>query len=287
MRYLEEDEMPNIKRITDLSDYKTVLPYASEIFGVYQPLIGWKSKRKIGRIKDAVRSEKNALLSQLGRNLVSTAVIEFNADCFMTAPDLRPAGLAGPRLSSHKSIVLRKIQAALRASGRVPADVNEWSNFVNEDELTRILQTDVVDYYSRLSISNCQTIAQLPQLEGESGEEFRVRKWRLILESQRDIRTAINDEAVIAGVLKMLLDKGAVAALNSIFFSNLDANGEAAFQDVLDKAAIGLRGSVPVVRTRSGTSGMSACRRSASSTSSASTSSSSTPSSARRAATSG
>ena len=103
---------------------------------------------------------------------------------------------------------------------------------------TRILQTDVVDYYSRLSISNCQTIAQLPQLEGESGEEFRVRKWRLILESQRDIRTAINDEAVIAGVLKMLLDKGAVAALNSIFFSNLDANGEAAFQDVLDKAAM-------------------------------------------------
>ena len=30
--------MPNIKRITDLTDFKSVLPYASELFGVYQPV---------------------------------------------------------------------------------------------------------------------------------------------------------------------------------------------------------------------------------------------------------
>ena len=34
--------MPNIKRLIDLSSYKGVLPYDSELFGVYQPLIGWK-----------------------------------------------------------------------------------------------------------------------------------------------------------------------------------------------------------------------------------------------------
>ena len=33
------------KRLTDLTSYDVVLPYASELFGVYQPLIGWKSKR--------------------------------------------------------------------------------------------------------------------------------------------------------------------------------------------------------------------------------------------------
>ena len=26
-------------------DFKGILPYASEIFGVYQPLLGWKSRR--------------------------------------------------------------------------------------------------------------------------------------------------------------------------------------------------------------------------------------------------
>jgi len=37
--------MTTVKRITDLTKYASVLPYASEMFGVYQPLLGWKSKR--------------------------------------------------------------------------------------------------------------------------------------------------------------------------------------------------------------------------------------------------
>ena len=32
--------MTTNKRITDLTDYTSVLPYASELFGVYQPMIG-------------------------------------------------------------------------------------------------------------------------------------------------------------------------------------------------------------------------------------------------------
>jgi hypothetical protein len=40
-----------MKRLADLTPYQTVLPYASEIFGVYQPLIGWKSKRMIERLQ--------------------------------------------------------------------------------------------------------------------------------------------------------------------------------------------------------------------------------------------
>lgn len=42
------------KRITDLTDYISVLPYASEMFGVYQPLIGWKSKRVLKRMNSAL-----------------------------------------------------------------------------------------------------------------------------------------------------------------------------------------------------------------------------------------
>ena len=33
-----------------LDDYKGTLPYASELFGVYQPLLGWKSKRRQKRV---------------------------------------------------------------------------------------------------------------------------------------------------------------------------------------------------------------------------------------------
>lgn len=41
--------MATNKRLQDLTSYKSVLPYGSEIFGIYQPLLGWKGKRNIHR----------------------------------------------------------------------------------------------------------------------------------------------------------------------------------------------------------------------------------------------
>ena len=32
-----------MRRTRDLSQYRDILPYASEIFGVYQPMLGWRS----------------------------------------------------------------------------------------------------------------------------------------------------------------------------------------------------------------------------------------------------
>ena len=43
--------MPASKKLTDLVDYTAILPYASELFGVYQPLLGWKSKRSEKRFE--------------------------------------------------------------------------------------------------------------------------------------------------------------------------------------------------------------------------------------------
>ena len=54
--------MATVKRITDLSDYTTVLPYVSEMFGVYQPLLGWKSKRIEDRFKKGLKQDKKSLL---------------------------------------------------------------------------------------------------------------------------------------------------------------------------------------------------------------------------------
>lgn len=41
--------MATNQRLSNLTEYKAILPYASEIFGVYQPLIGWKGKRNMNR----------------------------------------------------------------------------------------------------------------------------------------------------------------------------------------------------------------------------------------------
>jgi hypothetical protein len=230
--------MATNKRLQDLTDYKSVLPYASEIFGVYQPLIGWKSTRKINRIKDAVRNEKNRLLSLLGRNLISTAEIYFTKECAIDAVGLKPAGIDGPRLSSHDSIVLQQIQLGVKGLGKMPADAADWAQVINEEILTKILKTEVLKHYNQLSVENCRRIERVPQEAHESDQEFELRKARLVDDSQRDIRSGIEDEAVIAGVLKLLLGKKRIAELASIFFTNLDTNAEAAFDDVLAKAAM-------------------------------------------------
>jgi hypothetical protein len=51
-----------MKRLHDLTPYQTVLPYASEIFGIYQPLIGWESKRQRRRIKSGFDIDRSKLL---------------------------------------------------------------------------------------------------------------------------------------------------------------------------------------------------------------------------------
>src|SRR5262245_52384808 len=110
------------------------------MFGVYQPLIGWKSGRKLSRIKEGVREESLDLLTRLARNLESVAPIEINADCYITAPELVPAGLAGPSLTAHESIVLNGVRAELERSGEVPRDIGSWRAFVGDDVLTSVLR---------------------------------------------------------------------------------------------------------------------------------------------------
>ena len=59
--------MATNKRLTDLTDYTWVLPYDSEMFGIYQPLIGWKSKRIADRFDRGFQSDKHLLLERLKR----------------------------------------------------------------------------------------------------------------------------------------------------------------------------------------------------------------------------
>ena len=66
--------MTTAKRITDLTNYTTVLPYASELFGVYQPLLGWRSKRIEKRFKDGFKNDKPAILEKLKREFSELAI---------------------------------------------------------------------------------------------------------------------------------------------------------------------------------------------------------------------
>jgi hypothetical protein len=54
-----------MKAMTNYEQYKAILPYASEIFGVYQPMIGWKSKRQLDRVAIGIRADHDQMLVDL------------------------------------------------------------------------------------------------------------------------------------------------------------------------------------------------------------------------------
>ena len=46
-----------MKSIKNLDKFKDTLPYASEVFGTYTPLIGWKSKRIVERYNNVLQND--------------------------------------------------------------------------------------------------------------------------------------------------------------------------------------------------------------------------------------
>ena len=79
----------------DLSKFAKSIPYASERFGIYQPLLGWKSRRIRQRFSSGLSSGQYAVLNSLLARLradASVRVTDFNAqDVFFKIEKLNPA----------------------------------------------------------------------------------------------------------------------------------------------------------------------------------------------------
>jgi hypothetical protein len=151
-------DMTTVKRITDLTDYTTVLPYASELFGVYQPLLGWKSRRIAQRIADGYRSDRSSLLDKLIREFSGIVEIRY-ADNQRVDIALKPGVLAGGKIRSFDSVVLDRIAVTLP-----PFDALEpatWQAAVTADRVNAILKKDVVDFYTRAFPESHQGDARL------------------------------------------------------------------------------------------------------------------------------
>src|SRR5689334_4096891 len=134
--------MTTVKRITDLSDYTTVLPYASELFGVYQPLLGWKSKRIAKRLADGYKTDKNALIDTLTRQFAALVEVQYFDNQRVTIA-LKPGVLAGTKLKTYDSVLLEKLAALLPPAG-LP-DAAAWQQLITTDRIIALLGKDVVE----------------------------------------------------------------------------------------------------------------------------------------------
>jgi hypothetical protein len=169
--------MPPVKRITDLVDYASVLPYASEMFGIYQPLLGWKSARIQERFDQGLERDKRAVLEKLAREF--TAVAEVTArDGGAVAMTVRRGGLETGKSPQFDSVVMDRVSASLPAFKDYQPAV--WDDALAGAALDRLLDTDVPKFYAgayadllrstaRSKVSPSDAIAALRrQLERES-----------------------------------------------------------------------------------------------------------------------
>src|SRR5262245_29629503 len=108
----EGSDMSAPKRITDLTSYTTVLPYASELFGVYQPLLGWKCKRIDQRYKEGHERDKRSILDKLKREFADAVTIDYR-EGNQVSIQVRPGVLKGGKIRPFDSAVLDRIAQKL------------------------------------------------------------------------------------------------------------------------------------------------------------------------------
>ncbi|HYP88464.1 MAG TPA: hypothetical protein VEQ59_09925, partial [Polyangiaceae bacterium] len=138
--------MPPVKRILDLSQYVNVLPYASEMFGIYQPLLGWKSLRIAKRFEDGLARDKSQLLGRLEREIVPSLKVRYD-EAGGVQIDIAAGTPAQGVVKSFDSIVLSQIAQSLPPYAEYAPGI--WPAKITRDILDAILKKEVVGSYTK------------------------------------------------------------------------------------------------------------------------------------------
>ena len=140
--------MTTVKRIANLANYTGVLPYASEMFGVYQPLLGWKSKRIEQRLAQGFENDRSQLIERLKRDY--HAIVDIKSEDGQLGFDIKPGIIAGGKIRTFDSIVLKKISEKLPPFERL--EPQTWSATITRDAIdTRLWLRRLVPFIITLS----------------------------------------------------------------------------------------------------------------------------------------
>lgn len=196
--------MATNKRITDLSDYKSVLPYASELFGVYQPLIGWKSKRILKRMNKGLHTDNLSKFKGLSDRYQGIVTTNFD-QCFIGLTDYKPGVERRVTLRPQSESMLLAATSKLLAEFNKVPEAEAWREFINPDRLQQQLNDEVFPFYAQSFRDQCNQFMQLNQ--GERNVAL-----------QAETVEALKIESAIAGALLGYVENQFFDKLEAIFF---------------------------------------------------------------------
>ncbi|OBG88681.1 hypothetical protein A5699_16400 [Mycobacterium sp. E802] len=129
----------------------SVLPYASEIFGVYQPMLGWRSKRTAQRIDTGFLSRQRRVVEAIVDNHKPDYSVHFTDDgCRLDVERLLPGALAAR--NDWTSVITARL-----AEGLPPAPTDEeLSAAITADHLADILNGPVRELAQQMYHDACE-----------------------------------------------------------------------------------------------------------------------------------
>ncbi|MGW4018280.1 hypothetical protein ACWECW_18445 [Rhodococcus ruber] len=243
----------------DYSKFKGILPYASEMFGAYRPMVGWASKRKHDRIINAEASALAPFLTELLPNYVSgnayvgpEVLGAFTGAAYLPdAKFLVSAGIGqpadGPILQpasfDEGTFFLPAVQKWIlekRGPLGAPPDANTWKDVLTLDSIKK-----VYGKYSRNDDGTDASVGMIknwvewsnrfqateqgefpPQRPGEADEDFQKRKQVFDQQIMELCYGILDRESKIAAVLLDLVRTEAVETLTNLFYTKSRTNEE-------------------------------------------------------------
>jgi hypothetical protein len=203
--------MPSNKRITDLTSYASVLPYDSELFGVYQPLLGWRSKRIEARLKKGFENDKSSALRSLINHIDGSVSVKYNENDGVEA-NTHLGTWKGLRKRNTGSLLMESLASRLPSPDRVNADV--YKQILTGDIIQQALEAITKTYsesYSSFNTSDEAVSRMVRSREISSAESSRLKP--------EVFQRQLQYESAVAAALLMLVKRDNVNALNQLFFT--------------------------------------------------------------------
>lgn len=222
------------KKISDLTDYKSILPYASELFGVYQPMIGWKSKRIKDHLKPGLIETQNLLLKTFAQSYEGISEVGFGiGDYCSSTMEIHVGKLKSIKPSKNNNSALLRLIISRLPKDKAP-EREEWGHYINVDTLEELLKL-TAEYYKSSYGQQCVNITPSRMLVayveggGTPSSSFRPTPIKIdpaIKDLETRTRLLVNEESAIAGALLGMIEKKMFDQLENIFYEKPNPNLE-------------------------------------------------------------
>lgn len=190
-----------MKRLIDLDEFVNILPYSSEIFGIYQPLMGWKGERSKNRASQGTAQGYNSLFVDAIKTIQGDFKVMFSPQGNGVQIDsIKPAVIdSRPKFGS---VLMESIAEKLPPLRRY--DDSVWDRALDSDFIDKVLNNDVKkkanEMYEEMSAL---------ERDGQTGD------------SQQRLTKMLNRESATAGLLLQLRKDKAYGPLKSLFYPKI------------------------------------------------------------------